>query len=256
MDDFQLNICVLASGSKGNSTYVGTNKTSLLIDLGISCLNAEKKLKDIGVSANKIKAILITHTHVDHINGLKIFIKKYNPTIYLTKKMYQELSTIIEINNVIIIEDDFIIGDIKIEIIKTSHDVSDSNGYILTTTNSSLVYITDTGYINKKYYSKLKNKSIYILESNHDVEKLMSGSYPYHLKQRILGDKGHLSNDDCAYYLTKLVGNNTKYIILAHLSEENNDISLAYKTVNNKVGNRIEKIIVATQKERTELIKI
>lgn len=256
MDDIQLKICVLASGSKGNSTYVATKTTSLLIDLGISCLNAEKKLYDINSSPKEIKSILITHTHIDHINGLKVFIKKYNPTIYLTKKMYKELSTIIELNNFIIIEDDFIIGDIKIEIVKTSHDVSDSNGYILTTESSSLVYITDTGYINKKYYAKLKNKKIYILESNHDVEKLMNGPYPYHLKQRILGDKGHLSNNDCAYYLAKLIGNDTKYVILAHISEENNDESLAFNTINSKVGNRLEKIIVANQKERTELIKI
>ena len=192
--------CVLASGSKGNATYIAPSTTQLLIDLGISCLNAERKLKDININPQNIKSILITHTHVDHINGLKVFIKKYNPIIYLTPSMYKELSTIMVINNYCFIEDGMNIGDIKVEIIKTSHDTDDSNGYILTNEQSSVVYITDTGYINKKFHSKLSNKSLYIMESNHDIDMLMNGSYPYAIKQRILGDRGHLSNHDCSYY--------------------------------------------------------
>lgn len=247
--------CVLASGSKGNSTYVSTNRVSLLIDIGISCLNVEKKLKEIKVDPFEIKAILITHTHVDHINGLRVYLKKYNPIIYLSLSMYKELSQIIDIKRYYIIDEDFKIEDIKINIIKTSHDTADSNAYILTNNNKSLVYITDTGYINKKYYSQLFNKNIYIIESNHDIDLLMNGKYPYIIKQRILGDKGHLSNKDCAYYLKKFVGNNTTNIILAHLSEENNTEKLAYNTVSTKVNKNIN-IIIANQKKRTELIEI
>lgn len=250
-----MKVCVLASGSKGNATYVATNTTKLLIDLGISCLNTEKKLYDIDVDPHKINAILITHTHVDHVNGLRVFIKKYNPVIYLTSLMYEELIQNFEINNYVLLDKEILIGNIKVEIIKTSHDTNDSNGYILSNDNSSLVYVTDTGYINKKYYEKMSNKSLYIMESNHDVDMLMNCSYPYPIKQRILGDKGHLSNKDCAYYLKKLTGDNTKYIVLAHLSEENNNSSLAFETTKNKI--KVDtKVIVAKQNERTELIEI
>lgn len=248
--------CVLASGSKGNSTYIATTTTHLLIDIGISCISVERKLKEIDVDPKQIEAILITHTHVDHINGLRVFIKKFNPTIYLTKSMYEELSQSFEIKKYQLIESNLNIGDINIGIIKTSHDVDDSNGYVLTSNQSSVVYITDTGYLNRKYHAQMSNKSLYIIESNHDIDMLMNGSYPYAIKQRILGDRGHLSNKDCAYYLKKFIGDNTKTIILAHLSEENNTEQLAYETVSKKVGKNVDRIIIARQKERTELIEV
>lgn len=248
--------CVLASGSKGNATYIATTTTHLLIDLGISCLNVERKLEEINVDPKQIEGILITHTHVDHINGLRVFIKKFNPIIYLTTSMYEELNQLFEIKKYQLIDEDITIGDIKVNVIKTSHDVDDSNGYVLSNNQSSIVYITDTGYLNKKYHNQMFNKSLYIMESNHDIDMLMNGSYPYAIKQRILGDKGHLSNKDCAYYLKKLIGNNTTTIVLAHLSEENNTEQLAYETVSKKVGSNVDKIIIAKQKERTELIEI
>ena len=248
--------CVLASGSKGNATYIATTTTHLLIDLGISCLNVERKLEEINVDPKQIEGILITHTHVDHINGLRVFIKKFNPIIYLTTSMYEELNQLFEIKKYQLIDEDITIGDIKVNVIKTSHDVDDSNGYVLSNNQSSIVYITDTGYLNKKYHNQMFNKNLYIMESNHDIDMLMNGSYPYAIKQRILGDKGHLSNKDCAYYLKKLIGNNTTTIVLAHLSEENNTEQLAYETVSKKVGSNVDKIIIAKQKERTELIEI
>ena len=248
--------CVLASGSKGNATYIATTTTHLLIDLGISCLNVERKLEEINVNPKQIEGILITHTHVDHINGLRVFIKKFNPIIYLTTSMYEELNQLFEIKKYQLIDEDITIGDIKVNVIKTSHDVDDSNGYVLSNNQSSIVYITDTGYLNKKYHNQMFNKSLYIMESNHDIDMLMNGSYPYAIKQRILGEKGHLSNKDCAYYLKKLIGNNTTTIVLAHLSEENNTEQLAYETVSKKVGSNVDKIIIAKQKERTELIEI
>ena len=106
--------------------------------------------------------------------------------------------------------------------IKTSHDAPDSRGYIIISGDDSIVYITDTGYINKKYFDILSNRNVYVMESNHDIEMLNNGSYPFNLRQRILSDKGHLSNYDSAKYLSSFIGNNTKCIILAHLSEDNN----------------------------------
>ena len=254
-----MNFSVLASGSKGNSSFIETNKTRILVDLGITSGNAEKKLKSLDIDPATINAIVLTHTHVDHINGIKVFIKKYNPIIYLTSKMYNEISKIITIENYQIITDDFMISDLQVTVFKTSHDTDDSNGYVFEAYGKSIVYITDTGYINKKYFPILENKNYYIMESNHDVELLMNGSYPYYLKQRIIGDKGHLSNKDSSYYLSKFIGDNTKGVVLIHLSEENNKESLALSMLEKtlqKSDKSIDKLIVAKQKERTELIEV
>ncbi|MBP3765826.1 MAG: MBL fold metallo-hydrolase [Bacilli bacterium] len=252
-------VCTLASGSKGNSTYVASSSVKLLLDLGTTSMYVEKKLKSIDVDPNEITGILISHTHSDHINGLKVFIKKYNPTLFLTEKMLNDLKEQFNVTNYVLIDDDFTVGDINVSVIKTSHDASDSNGYILESNGKSVVYVTDTGYINQKNHKKLMNKNVYVFESNHDVEMLMNGNYPYYLKQRILGDKGHLSNKDSAYYLSKFIGNNTKYVVLAHLSHENNDPVIALNTLKDKLKEediKFDNIIVSTQEDRTELISI
>ena len=215
------------------------------------------KLKEIGVDIKDIDTILITHAHTDHINGLKKVVKDVKPKIYLTEKMLNELDY--EIENYDLISDDFILGDLNVEIIKLSHDADDINGYILSSNDKSIVYITDTGYINVKNHKRLKNKNLYIMESNHDVNMLMKGKYPYHIKMRILGDKGHLSNKDSANYLSNFIGDNTKHVILAHLSHENNEPEIALnnlkKVLKEKNINNPD-IIVATQEERTELIEV
>ena len=245
-----MKIVVLASGSKGNSTYIEYNGTKILIDIGISSLALSKKLKTIGVKCEELDAVLITHTHTDHISGLKTFTKKYNVPIYISEAMLKDLD--FDIKNIeYIYESVLFIKYIEVMIIKTSHDVTDSNGYIVKG-DKEVVYITDTGYINRKYFRTLKNKDVYIFESNHDIEMLMNGKYPYHIKTRILGDKGHLSNKDSSYYLSKLVGINTKYVVLAHLSEENNNEEIAlidHKKALYKEHKSIEHLMVAKQKE-------
>ena len=148
---------------------------------------------------------------------------------------------------------------LNITVIKTSHDAPDSRGYIVSNNDKSIVYITDTGYINEKYFEILKNRNLYVMESNHDVEMLSNGKYPFQLRQRILSDKGHLSNYDSAKYLSKFIGNKTKYILLAHLSEENNTKELALDTLNerlNKENIHIDHIIVTSQNKETDLISV
>lgn len=251
-----MKVCVLGSGSKGNSTFFATDSLNCLIDLGTTSLYATKKLNSIGIKPENINCIFITHTHVDHISGLKIFLKKYNPTVYLSRKMYNELKQTIDINNYVILEDNFSINDLNVSVFKTSHDTEDSFGYVFEHNNSSLVYVTDTGYINIKYNNLLNNRSIYVIESNHDIKMLMDGPYPYQLKQRILGDRGHLSNYDCSNYLSNFIGSNTKYIFLAHLSEHNNTPELALEEVTNKLINYNNKIIITKQNEETELVEV
>ena len=249
-----MKIINLSSGSKGNTTYVETNKSKLLIDLGNSSKYVKERLMELNVDPKDIDGILITHTHKDHIKGLEVFCKKYKTKVYITSKMLEELPYLS--NYELINSSEFNINDIKIVVIKTSHDASDSNGYILYNDNKSLVYITDTGYINHKYFELLKDKNVYIMESNHDIEMLNNGSYPYELRKRIYGDKGHLSNVDCSKYLTNFIGDNTKYIVLAHLSEENNTPDIVKEEVSHtikNIDNNLESIIICSQYEIEEI---
>ena len=246
-----MKISVLASGSKGNCTYIASNNTKILIDAGMSNLYIEKKLILLGVNPNDINFIFITHTHTDHIAGLKVFLKKHHPKVFLTQDMYNELHDIL--NDYEILENKVLLNDLEIDYFKTSHD-TDSVGYIVKNNEKEIVYVTDTGYINVKNLKKINNKDLYIFESNHDIEMLMNNpNYPYQIKQRILGDKGHLSNNQCHEYLKKIIGNKTKYIVLAHLSEQNNDPQIALNNLND-----IEniKIMIAKQNESTELIEV
>ena len=251
-----MRVKVLSSGSKGNTTYVETDNTKILIDIGNTCKYVKERLEDMEVNPSDINGILITHLHIDHIKGLKVFCKRYNVKVYLTEVMKKDLDYI---DNYDLISNDFDINDIHITAIKTSHDVNDSRGYILSNKDKSLVYITDTGYINKKYFDVLSNRDLYIMESNHDIEMLTNGSYPFQTRQRILSDKGHLSNYDSSKYLSLSVGDKTKCIMLAHLSQENNTEELAYETLIDKLqsdNKTIDNIIITRQDEETELITV
>ena len=247
--------CVLASGSKGNCTYIETGKLKFLVDAGPSCAYIERSLRSIGVNPDDINFIFLTHTHVDHVAGLRVFLKKHHPKVYLTEKMHYELD--MDLSDYFYINREIVVEDLDVLPIKTSHDVLESHGYVFTCDGKSIVHITDTGYINVRNFNKLKGKNLYIFESNHDVRMLREGKYPYHLQQRILSDKGHLSNKDSSYYLSKFVTDETKKIILIHLSEENNTPELALSTLLNALdGRKIPDIEIAKQKERTELIEI
>ena len=230
---------ILGSGSKGNSTLLIGKKKKILIDVGFSYPKMINDLKEYNIKPNDIDAILITHTHKDHIAGLKTFIKKNPIPVYTNSMMLSDLLKIIVEENIVVEEDDYSIGEFNILTIHTSHDAPGSVGFLIDDGNSSLVYITDTGYINEKYLKKIINKNVYIFESNHDINMLMTGPYPYILKMRVLSDKGHLSNSLSGNYLNKLIGSNTKRVILAHLSEINNTPKIAISTVSDIINNRI-----------------
>ena len=251
-----MQVSVLSSGSKGNTTYIESKNAKILIDVGNTAKYIKEKLEDIGVEPEELDAVLITHTHIDHIKGLKVFEKKYNIPVYLTDIMLKSLDFI---DKYVLLDDEFDIKDIHINSIKTSHDAPDSRGYVLSSENKSVVYITDTGYINKKYFDILKNRNLYIMESNHDVEMLTNGKYPFNIRQRILSDKGHLSNYDSSKYLSSFIGDNTHYILLAHLSQDNNTEELAYETLENRLkedNKHVDNIIITKQNEETELINV
>lgn len=252
-----MRVCVLSSGSKGNCSYIETNSHKILIDIGNSCAYVERSLRKINVDPDSIDIILITHAHVDHIAGLRVFVKKHKVKVFMTQAILKESKL-----NIDFLKMDKCIkmDSMVISAIKTSHDVDDSLGYIIEDGLLSVVYITDTGYINERYYKQLRNKNVYIFESNHDPELLMNNdNYPYHTKIRILGDKGHLSNADSAYYLSEFIGSNTKKVYLAHLSEQNNTDLLALSSLQKRLkskGINFANIEIAHQNEISEVFQI
>lgn len=255
-----MKVCVLSSGSKGNSTLVITDKVKILIDLGTTTSYVEAALNNLNVDVKEISHILITHSHVDHIKGLKVFIKRYNPVILVTEDMKNVLEKELGNFRYEYYEDKkAIIGDLTVNVIKTSHDAEESIGFVLTNNNSSMVYITDTGYINQKYFKILSNNNLYVLESNHDIKMLMDGPYPYYLKQRVQGDKGHLSNKQASDYLCKFIGDNTKKIVFAHISEHNNSYEKVIETFNEELSKndmKFDDVLIAKQNEATEVIEV
>ena len=255
-----MKVCVLSSGSKGNSCFLETKETKILIDAGTTTQYIVNELDKLGVKPTEIDAILITHIHVDHIHGLKSFIKKYDPLIYVTEKLLGLLEEQVGKFRYELYQDkQAIIKDVRISLVKTSHDAGEQMGFIIKNNSKSMVYITDTGYINSRYYEELSNKNLYILESNHDVLMLKNGPYPYFLQQRVIGDKGHLSNEQASNYLCKFIGKDTKKVVLAHLSEKNNTEEIALETLKEKLIKnciKFDDIIIARQNEPTEVIEI
>ena len=255
-----MKVCVLSSGSKGNSTLVITDKVKILIDLGTTTSYVEAALNNLNVDVKEISHILITHSHVDHIKGLKVFIKRYNPVILVTEDMKNVLEKELGNFRYEYYEDKkAIIGDLTVNVIKTSHDAEESIGFVLTNNNSSMVYITDTGYINQKYFKILSNNNLYVLESNHDIKMLMDGPYPYYLQQRVRGDKGHLSNKQASDYLCKFIGDNTRKIVFAHISEHNNSYEKVIETFNEELSKnnmKFDDVLIAKQNEATEVIEV
>ena len=251
-----MKVYILGSGSKGNSTLIVGNNKKILIDVGFSYPKMKMLLEGFGVNPSEIDTILITHDHSDHIGGLSQFLKKNSVKVCANEVLAGQLLRIVNEDDILIVENEFDIDDFHIESFKTSHDAVGSVGYIITEDDKTVVYVTDTGYINNRNLKKLVNKDLYIFESNHDVKMLMDGPYPYILKQRVLSDKGHLSNELSGTYLKELIGDKTKKIVLAHLSEINNTPEVALKTVKSIVDNKDIEIINAFQDEPVEVGEI
>ena len=251
-----MKVKTIASGSKGNCTIVLCDNTNLIIDMGISYLTLKRSLEENSLSFTDFTGILITHNHKDHTSGLASLIKKTNLNVFIPQEMYDSIKEYVPYEKCIFLEDKDKINDVEIELIHTSHDAPYSVGFIIEYNNKSLVYVTDTGYINRKYLNKMVNKDMYIIESNHDEIMLMDGPYPRFLKERVISDKGHLSNKTTAQYLRKIIGPKTKNILLAHLSEKNNTEEKALEALNSEIIEENINIGIAKQHEESELIEV
>ncbi|MDF2542162.1 MAG: hypothetical protein K0S47_1880 [Herbinix sp.] len=240
-----MKLCSIASGSSGNCVYVGNENTNLLVDVGISAKRIESGLSSIDISPDKVQAILITHEHSDHIAGLGILARKYQIPVYGTAETLRAVRAVKSIGQVpeslfhsIKPNEDFMIQDIQVQPFSTSHDASNPVCYTMQSGGHKIGVATDLGKYDNYILSKLEGSELLYIEANHDVNMLMVGKYPYYLKQRILGDRGHLSNDTSADLISKLINSNLKHIFLAHLSKENNYEELAYETVCSELDKR------------------
>jgi len=233
-----LNLISLFSSSKGNSTYVFSENTKLLIDAGVSSKRLTESLTKLDVNPEDISGILITHEHSDHIKGIKVFAKKYNIPVFASSKTWNALVSLelpSYLKNEFIPNQEFKIGDIDIFPFSIPHDAIDPCGFNFICNENKVTVATDIGHITTNLLKSFENSETILLESNHDVSMLRAGNYPYHLKQRIFGNTGHLSNVTSAETVEYLIKKGTKNFILAHLSEENNLPSLALETVKSRL---------------------
>ncbi|MBD9028636.1 MAG: MBL fold metallo-hydrolase [Butyrivibrio crossotus] len=233
----------IASGSSGNCIYIGTETTHILIDDGISRKRVIEGLTMLDIKAEDIDALLITHEHDDHTSGLGVLERHCPIPVYGTGMTLaaiennSKLGKVPEgIFNPIHAGDSFMIGDVTIKSTSVSHDAADPVAYTFSSGKSKAGIITDLGVYTDEIVENFKNLDTVLIESNHDINMLMTGPYPYGLKQRILGGKGHLSNEDCGRLLNGILGGRTGSVFLGHLSKENNFPELAYETVRQEIN--------------------
>ena len=230
---------VLASGSKGNATLVSTVEQHFLIDIGISCRELTRRLRQCHLEPQQLTAVFITHEHSDHIKGLATFLKKYSVPVYTSAPTWKAIylrSGALNRENCFTFPGVLELGQAKITSFALSHDAVDPHGYTIEqlSTGSRFTYLTDTGFITDTVREAAEGCEVLVLESNHDIDMLKKGSYPYELKQRILSTQGHLSNTAAGYLLSQLQ-QLPEDVFLAHLSEQNNTPALALQTVSRKL---------------------
>lgn len=239
----QMRISTVASGSSGNCIYVGSDNTHILIDAGISKKRTEMGLRANDIDLKDISAIMITHEHIDHINGLGVISRKYEIPIYATGKTIEEIKRNKKLGEIpediyVEIKEDrhFNIGDLEICPFAISHDAVQPVAYRVNCGGKAVAVATDMGKYNDYIVSNLENLDALVIEANHDIRMLLAGTYPYYLKQRILGDRGHLSNEMSGRLINDILHDGIKHILLGHLSKENNYEELAYETVRSEIA--------------------
>lgn len=243
-----MKVVVIGSGSKGNSTYIETKNTKVLIDTGLSLLQVKGRLKNQGITLDDLDAVFITHEHTDHIKELVSILTKTKATLYIEENTYAEANrrlrgNLVNFSKVFIKADTkYNINDLSVVPMKLSHDTVNCFGFLMkelnTNKNNSFASITDTGYIDKKYYKILSYIHTILIECNHDPEMLLNSKRPWMLINRILSNSGHMSNEECIKHLKNFISKDNKNIILAHISEECNDYDLAYDVVNQAFDNK------------------
>lgn len=231
----------LSSGSEGNITYIETDKSKIVVDMGLSCKDVENRLALLGVKGDQLDGIVVTHEHVDHTKGINVFSKKYNVPVYAHEEVWPSLAdklTRVDDKNKKVFTGDFFLKDLLIQPVELPHDVK-CFGLSISCGEKKVSILTDLGHVTDKIFEVVKGSDLVYLEANHDILMLKNSTkYPLTLKMRIAGPQGHLSNDQCADFIERLVRTGTKQIVLSHLSKENNSPDLAYTYICEKLTDR------------------
>ena len=257
-----LRLCALGSGSKGNSIYIEGGEARVLVDAGLCGRELTSRLDAVGVQANDLDAILVTHNHRDHISGVGVMARRYNIPVYsayktitASEKVWGKIGDINEIEA----GELFSINGLEFYPFSTPHDSAHSVGFIFKAGEKKGGIATDLGFVTRLVRESLKNCNILVLESNHDEDMLIDGPYPWHLKQRIKGREGHLSNRECADLLDDIYHDGLQKVILAHLSEENNRPDLAYDSLMKRMENKFHpelKVSMSWQDRVGEMVAV
>ncbi len=233
-----MDFCSIASGSSGNCIFLGTDHASILIDAGISGKRVTEGLRRLERKPDEVDAILITHEHADHISGLGVLARRYGIPVYATPGTIREIKKTASLGKIdaslfheIHADEPFSICGAQIQPFTVSHDAAEPVAYRICCGEKSAAVATDLGYYDEYTVEHLKGLDAVLVESNHDVGMLQTGSYPYYLKQRILGSRGHLSNENAGRLLGEILHDGLKAVMLGHLSRENNYEALAFSTV-------------------------
>jgi len=253
-----LRIAVLSSGSKGNSSFIESDNQAILIDAGLSAKRLLNKMDEIGADYKNLNGIIVTHDHSDHIKGVGILARKLKIPVFIHEDNYNVKSELFANCEIKFIRSEFEFGKFKITPIPVTHDGTANYSYNICADNKIISHLTDLGKATSLVIERTKNCDLFLLESNHDPYMLKEGPYPWHLKQRISGIRGHLSNADAGKLLLSSDRSRLKNIILAHLSEENNDPTLALDSMLCTIGeNNLDiRVQVASQTQPLEFIEV
>jgi phosphoribosyl 1,2-cyclic phosphodiesterase len=259
MQNFDLAVCSLASGSRGNATYISDGNTAILIDAGLSGIELERRMISKGLSPENLNAIIVSHEHKDHIESAGILSRRYNLPIYTSSKTCKAIGT--RLGKVFEYKafecgSGFNINNLHIHPFSVSHDAKDTSGFTVSRNGSKMGIATDLGIVTTVVKEHLKGCQMLILEANHDIPMLMNGPYPWHLKQRVKGRTGHLSNEESGSLLKELAHEKLSHVILAHLSEKNNTPEKALNAVGMSMNGYKAKLLVARQDMPLDMVYI
>jgi len=254
-----IKFCVLASGSSGNCSVIATERTRILVDAGLSFRELEKRLASIGERPDRIDAVVITHEHCDHVSGLTRFARKVRAPIYMTRLTAPaiEWENAAPRLNLFQAGARFAIGDIEINSFTIPHDAIDPVGFSFCAEGIKIGVVTDLGYLPDSIKFHLRGSQVLLLESNHDLEMLKVGPYPWAVKQRVMSRNGHLSNDLVGDYVCHEFDSSTTTLVLGHLSEHNNHPEIVRLVAQQALDRRglATRLVVASQKEPTEVFR-